>query len=194
MFQKAQKQNLNSNWSIRKALSLKWTSKYFAKKYIELARNHFHISTKIVIFLGNYQGNSLEQTLTNMETHTVASKKKKKEIIDCIFVLWRKFPKSQFQSLMEKVKQICLQLIKMIALYHCKVMQSPSTIEWKVPEFIWRKYSFDIIKCLCEKYNFTYDKDTDIICIQCDTNRMHWSISKNQAVQKWYQFTLQWRR
>ena len=60
-------------------MSLKWTSKYFVKKYIELARNHFHISTKIVIFLGNYQGNSLEQTLTNMETHTVASKKKKKK-------------------------------------------------------------------------------------------------------------------
>ena len=79
MFQKAQKQNLNSNWSIRKALSLKWTSKYFVKKYIELARNHFHISTKIVIFLGNYQGNSLEQTLTNMETHTFNLKKKKKK-------------------------------------------------------------------------------------------------------------------
>ena len=52
-------------------------------------------------------------------------------------------------------------------------MQCPSTIESKVPEFLWSKCSFVIIKCLCEKCNYKHDKNTDIICIQCDTNRMY---------------------
>ena len=61
------------------------------KELHELARRHFNIPTKIVTFLENYQGNSLEQTLTNVKTHTLALKEK--IVIDCIFALPKKFVK-----------------------------------------------------------------------------------------------------
>ena len=61
------------------------------KELHELARKHFDIPTKIVIFLGNYQTDSLEQTLRNVETYALALKKK--ENVDCIFVLPKKFVK-----------------------------------------------------------------------------------------------------
>ena len=51
------------------------------KELHELARKHFDILTKIVIFLGNYQTDGLDQALRNVETYALALKKKKKTVI-----------------------------------------------------------------------------------------------------------------
>ena len=108
-----------------------------------------------------------------METHVFALKENKRSVIVYLHCL-KSLSKLQLQSLMEKSKTNSFETNSNDSLSTFVKSCSPQVswnencqnlIEPSTTSLSWRNF--------CEKCSCTFDKDANIICIWCDTNRIY---------------------